>query len=83
MNSFPGLDSQIADGPTWVHEYSTREAYGANITWSVNDPLNATWWHLVTEGSLIINHAHFLYLVYDVNAGLELQRWKRTRVSSR
>ncbi|EIM92336.1 Metallo-dependent phosphatase [Stereum hirsutum FP-91666 SS1] len=49
VSSFPELDSQIANGPTWVHEYSTREAYGANITWGANDPLNATWWHLVTE----------------------------------
>ncbi|KAF8553428.1 sphingomyelin phosphodiesterase [Imleria badia] len=33
----------------YVLEYSTREAYGQNITWGANDPLNATWWHLVTE----------------------------------
>lgn len=55
VNSFPELDSQIVNGPTWVHEYSTREAYGANITWGANDPLNATWWHLVTEGPFIID----------------------------
>ncbi|KIK39582.1 hypothetical protein CY34DRAFT_88961, partial [Suillus luteus UH-Slu-Lm8-n1] len=30
-------------------EYSTREAYGGNITWGATDPLNATWWQLVTE----------------------------------
>jgi len=33
----------------YAFEYSTREAYGGNITWGANDPLNATWWHLVTE----------------------------------
>lgn len=50
VNTFPELDSQIRFGPTYKHEYSTREAYGANITgWGPNDPLNATWWHLVTE----------------------------------
>ncbi|KAG6333055.1 hypothetical protein ID866_6032 [Astraeus odoratus] len=36
-------------GPTFEFEYSTRDAYGANIPWGANDPLNATWWHLVTE----------------------------------
>ena len=51
VNSFPNLDSQTAIGPTYSFEYSTREAYGATITqWGPNDPLNATWWHLVTEG---------------------------------
>ncbi|GJE85857.1 sphingomyelin phosphodiesterase [Phanerochaete sordida] len=50
VNTFPSLDSQIEFGPTYKHEYSTREAYGANITgWGPNDPLNGTWWHLVTE----------------------------------
>jgi hypothetical protein len=50
VNSFPSLDSQIENGPTFVYEYNTRETYGRNITgWGPNDPLNATWWHLVTE----------------------------------
>ncbi len=57
MNAFPALDDQHVRssedlvGPTYEHEYSTREAYGANIAgWGPNDPLNATWWHKVTEG---------------------------------
>lgn len=50
VNSYPKLDNQTEAGPTYVFEYSTREAYGTNITgWGPNDPLNATWWHLVTE----------------------------------
>ncbi|KZT44307.1 hypothetical protein SISSUDRAFT_905 [Sistotremastrum suecicum HHB10207 ss-3] len=50
VNSFSSLDHQIAHGPTYKFEYSTRETYGTNITgWGPNDPLNATWWHLVTE----------------------------------
>ena len=49
VNEFPALDDQTEVGPTYVLEYSTREAYGQNITWGANDPLNATWWHLVTE----------------------------------
>jgi hypothetical protein len=36
-------------GPTYVYEYNTRATYGSNITWGQDDPLNATWWHLVTE----------------------------------
>ncbi|KIJ63465.1 hypothetical protein HYDPIDRAFT_188300 [Hydnomerulius pinastri MD-312] len=49
VNEFPALDNQTEVGPTYAFEYSAREAYGANITWGANDPLNATWWHLVTE----------------------------------
>jgi len=50
VNSFPALDAQTAFGPTYVYEYSTRAAYSKNITaWGPDDPLNATWWHHVTE----------------------------------
>ncbi|KAH7929501.1 sphingomyelin phosphodiesterase [Leucogyrophana mollusca] len=49
VNEFPELDGQTQLGPTYTYEYSAREAYGQNITWGENDPLNATWWHLVTE----------------------------------
>lgn len=50
VNSFHSLDSQIQFGPTYPYEYNTRKAYGGNITgWTNDDPLNATWWHRVTE----------------------------------
>ncbi|KAL0951685.1 hypothetical protein HGRIS_008363 [Hohenbuehelia grisea] len=50
VSTFPGLDAQLQIGPTYGYEYNTRETYGGNITgWGPNDPLNATWWHLVTE----------------------------------
>jgi len=50
VSTFPGLDSQTTFGPTYAYEYNTRQTYGASITgWGPNDPLNATWWHLVTE----------------------------------
>jgi len=49
VNSFTDLDNQTEYGPAYRYEYNTRETYGANITWGPNDPLNATWWHLVTE----------------------------------
>ena len=50
MSSFPNLDGQIEFGPTFVYEYSTRETYGQDVEgWGPDDPLNATWWHLVTE----------------------------------
>lgn len=52
VNAFPQLDSQTEFGPTYEYEYSTRQAYGASIDgWGPNDPLNATWWHHVTEGT--------------------------------
>ncbi|KAI5116890.1 hypothetical protein M0805_004635 [Coniferiporia weirii] len=48
--AYPVLDGQTAFGPTYQYEYSTREAYGGNVTeWGADDPLNATWWHRVTE----------------------------------
>ncbi|EJC98599.1 uncharacterized protein FOMMEDRAFT_161417 [Fomitiporia mediterranea MF3/22] len=50
VNTFSALDDQTEFGPTYAFEYSTRDAYGQNITgWGPNDPLNATWWHRVTE----------------------------------
>ncbi|KAI6009217.1 sphingomyelin phosphodiesterase [Pisolithus marmoratus] len=49
VDEFPSLDNQTEIGPTYFLEYSAREAYGGNIPWGTNDPLNATWWHLVTE----------------------------------
>jgi sphingomyelin phosphodiesterase len=52
VNSFSALDGQTQFGPSFAYEYNTRETYGGTITdWGVNDPLNATWWHRVTEGS--------------------------------
>jgi len=50
VSTFPSLDSQTEIGPAYAYEYNTRETYGGNITsWGPNDPLNATWWHYVTE----------------------------------
>ena len=52
VNSYPQLDKQRVRGPTYEYEYSTRKAYGGSVPgWGPNDPLNATWWHLVTEGT--------------------------------
>jgi len=42
VNEFPGLDNQTECGPSYIFEYSTREAYGGNITWGATGPLNAT-----------------------------------------
>ena len=33
----------------WELEYSTRAAYGDAIRWPQDAPLNATFWHQVTE----------------------------------
>lgn len=50
VSSFPDLDGQTDFGPTFQFEYSARETYGASVPgWGPDDPLNATWWHLVTE----------------------------------
>ncbi|KAF8132234.1 Metallo-dependent phosphatase-like protein [Mycena galopus ATCC 62051] len=50
VSSFPELDSQLEFRPTYSLEYNTRETYGVAVPgWGANNPLNATWWHLVTE----------------------------------
>ncbi|KAI4138975.1 MAG: hypothetical protein L6R39_006524 [Caloplaca ligustica] len=46
VSEFPFLDPAVA-GPTYQLEYSTRETYG--IDWPGDAPLNATYWHAVTE----------------------------------
>lgn len=46
VNGFPGLNVSKS-GPTYKFEYSTREAYP--IGWPQAAPLNATYWHRVTE----------------------------------
>ncbi|KAN0117949.1 Metallo-dependent phosphatase-like protein [Russula decolorans] len=49
VHAFPSLDAQTNFGPAYLYEYSSRDAYGSGINWGSNDPLNATWWHHVTE----------------------------------
>lgn len=41
--------SLSASGPTYSFEYSSRDVYGAQAGWPVDAPLNATFWHKVTE----------------------------------
>lgn len=50
MSHYAALEGQTEVGPTYEYEYSTRKAYGKTIAWGPEEPLNATWWHLVTEG---------------------------------
>jgi hypothetical protein len=46
VSDFPALEKT---GPTFEFEYSTRDTYGPAIGWGENEPLNATFWHRVTE----------------------------------
>ncbi|SMY28445.1 unnamed protein product [Zymoseptoria tritici ST99CH_1A5] len=46
VSSFSNLTTT---GPVFSLEYSTREAYGAAADWPAEAPLNATFWHKVTE----------------------------------
>jgi hypothetical protein len=48
VSTFDELDGS-GHGPTFQLEYSTREAYGAAAGWPADAPLNATFWHRVTE----------------------------------
>ncbi|KLO07261.1 sphingomyelin phosphodiesterase [Schizopora paradoxa] len=60
VSTYPALDKQTPGdnnnhnfnftGPVYELEYSARELYGKFINgWGEDDPLNATWWHKVTE----------------------------------
>ena len=49
VSTFPTLDTSTT-GPTYKFEYSTRDAYP--IDWPEVAPLNATYWHKVTEAML-------------------------------
>lgn len=53
VSSFPGLTST---GPTFKFEYSTRSTYAPSVNWPSDAPLNATFWHAVTE-AMEANHA--------------------------
>jgi hypothetical protein len=46
VSTFPNLTNS---GPVFEFEYSTRAAYGPAISWPDEAPLNATFWHKVTE----------------------------------
>ncbi len=46
VNSYIDLNTSRS-GPTYQFEYSTREAYP--VGWPANAPLNASYWHAVTQ----------------------------------
>lgn len=47
VSDYPSLHDS---GPTYQFEYSARDTYGPAAGWDNNAPLNATFWHRVTEG---------------------------------
>ncbi|KAJ5989039.1 hypothetical protein N7481_004249 [Penicillium waksmanii] len=47
VSEYPSLQNK---GPTYKLEYSTRDTYGLAAEWPQDAPLNATFWHRVTEG---------------------------------
>ncbi|KAJ5428109.1 hypothetical protein N7445_009563 [Penicillium cf. griseofulvum] len=46
VSDYPALEHT---GPTFEIEYSTRDAFGLAAGWDEDAPLNATFWHRVTE----------------------------------
>ncbi|KAI9709073.1 MAG: hypothetical protein M1820_003519 [Bogoriella megaspora] len=48
VHSFHSFNNS-AQGPTFKFEYSTRDAYAESSGWPADAPLNATFWHGVTE----------------------------------
>ncbi|GAA95825.1 uncharacterized protein L969DRAFT_18249 [Mixia osmundae IAM 14324] len=50
VSTYPELQTQTENGPTFKYEYSHRDTYGSAVPdWPANAPLNATWWHLLSE----------------------------------
>ncbi|KAF2091197.1 hypothetical protein K490DRAFT_71424 [Saccharata proteae CBS 121410] len=66
VSSFPALTN--TSGPTFSFEYSTREAYGAAAGWPEDAPLNATFWHQVTEA---MERDHGLVSLFNTYQGKE------------
>ncbi|KAK0303477.1 hypothetical protein LTR01_008032 [Friedmanniomyces endolithicus] len=54
VSAFPSLPS--TQGPTYNFEYSTRATYGPAAKWPADAPLNATFWHAVTE-AMEVDHS--------------------------
>jgi hypothetical protein len=55
VDSFPSIAETTSAGPVWKFEYRTRTTYPVAGGWPANAPLNATWWHKVTE-AMEANH---------------------------
>lgn len=50
VSEFGALDSpSVKNGPVFQLEYSTRTAYDPNNTWPTDAPLNASFFHRMTE----------------------------------
>ncbi|KZS89241.1 Metallo-dependent phosphatase [Sistotremastrum niveocremeum HHB9708] len=49
VTAFEAINNQTKGGAPFEFEYSAREAYGGGINWPTGAPLNATFWHHVTE----------------------------------
>lgn len=64
VNSFSKLNTSQT-GPVFNYEYSTREAYNA-FNWPENAPLNATFWHQVTQA---MERNHTLVEVFNTYQG--------------
>ena len=60
-------------GPTYAFEYSTRDTYGKSFNWPEDGPLNATWWHRVTESmpSLLALSTHPCDSIIFLLSGME------------
>jgi hypothetical protein len=65
VSSFPAL-ANSSHGPVFEFEYSTREAYGQAAAWPEDAPLNATFWHAVTEA---MEENHSLVSLFNAYEG--------------
>ena len=55
-------------GPIFQFEYSTRQAYGPAAGWPDDAPLNATFWHRVTE-AMEADKSHKLVSLFNTYQG--------------
>lgn len=64
VSAFGGINASET-GPVWKFEYSTRDAYRLR-DWPPTAPLNATYWHKVTEA---MTHNHTLVGMHNTFEG--------------
>lgn len=83
VSTFAALDIAGKTGPVFELEYSTRTAYDPNNTWPSDAPLNASFFHRVTE-NVSSQPSHLLFqrhLESDVFSD-SLLRWRTIIPSS-
>lgn len=61
---------EASSGPVWEYEYSTRKVYDPNNTWPSTEPLNAQFWHGVTDRMMNDSSLVQTYAKYETKSAV-------------